>query len=120
MTIITNFDSLEWLEIAESTTKITDVSNLIAIPMLMNLGYSLERACSLRHRAYISIGECIHDSLNEYLINEKGRGDNSALLKPLTQSDTLHLFERFERLNYWDIQHEFEGFYLVNRWTFVR
>ncbi|QFT13575.1 hypothetical protein [Vibrio sp. THAF190c] len=114
-----NFDMSEWLE--QANWLAADHQSLPAIPLLIQLGLSLDQACELRHDAFCTMGESLHDGLTDYLYKVKGRVSATPSKftgDALLNHETEALFDRLERIDYWGSEHELDGWWLCNRWDF--
>ncbi|PRQ65128.1 hypothetical protein COR51_23695 [Vibrio mediterranei] len=83
---------------------------LLAIPLLMLRGLSLDEAIVCRHRAHVSLCELTMDSLCDY--------------RQITNrhSDVYlnGLYERLIRFGFYDERYLYLGFELVNPWDFSK
>ncbi|MGR5347299.1 hypothetical protein [Vibrio mediterranei] len=85
--------------------------SLVAIPLLMLRGLSLDDAIKHRHKAVVTIWECTDDSLELYM------GKHNRVNKRFRATD---IHTRLERRGFYDPKYLFCGFELTNPWDFVR
>ncbi|WP_199438691.1 hypothetical protein [Vibrio owensii] len=100
---------MEWTDNAAFLNMTShETAKLVAIPLLMKLGLSLETAINARHRAKCAIWEYACEEFTNYYSE-----------RPRKRTDPYRLFERLEQKGFYDSSFDFEGYTLINPWDFV-